>query len=266
MQHLFKAWPDFTAAVKAAPHILLLADYDGTLAQIVGRPVDAKLSPSVRQKLVTLSEKPDVSVGVISGRQLAELKSLVSIEGIYYAGNHGLEIEGPGLNYINRAAIGARALMQDLAAQLAEALENIAGIIIQEKGFSVSVHYRLIKPEDEGAVGRAVQKVTAPFVSRGDIKVYPMKKDWEIRPPVDWDKGKAALLIGRAIKSARRIGSLLTIYLGDDTTDEDAFKVVHRPDGWSIFIGGEKASSSAEYCLNSPAEVEDFLGRLIELK
>jgi trehalose 6-phosphate phosphatase len=266
MEHLFKAWHDFTASIKAAPHVLLLADYDGTLAQIVGRPQDAVLTAGVRKKLVTLAGKPDMSIGVISGRQLSELKSLVAIEGIYYAGNHGLEIEGSGLKYINPAAEGARAVMKDLAAQLAEALESIAGVIIQEKGYSVSVHYRLAQSKDENIITETVRRITAPHIVRGEIKVYPMKKVWEIRPPVDWDKGKAALFIGHGIKAALKLNRLLTIYLGDDTTDEDAFRVVRRPDGWSVYVGGEKASSAAEYCLNSVAEVGDFLGRLIALK
>ncbi len=266
MEYLFKAWPDFAKSVKAAPHVLLLADYDGTLAQIVGRPRDAVLSASVRQELQALAGKSEISVGVISGRRVAEVKSLVAIEGIYYSGNHGLEIEGPGLKYVHPQAEAARAMMQDLGAQLAEALENIDGVIIQEKGLSVSVHYRLAKPDKEDAVTSAVKRITAPYVDKGEIRVYPMKKVWEIRPPLDWDKGKAAEFIGRKIKVNLKLPRLLTIYLGDDTTDEDAFRVLHRPDGWSIFVGGEKAASSAAYYLNSVVEVEEFLARLIELK
>jgi len=97
MEHLFKEWPDFTAAVKEAPHVLLLADYDGTLAQIVAKPEEAVLSQEVRDILSDLEKKPAFSVGVISGRSIDELKSLVAVEGIYYSGNHGLEIERPGL-------------------------------------------------------------------------------------------------------------------------------------------------------------------------
>jgi trehalose-phosphatase len=266
MEHLFKAWPDFSAAAKAASHILLLADYDGTLAQIVGRPEDALLSAGVRQKLQALVGKQEISVGVISGRAIDELKTLVGIEGIYYSGNHGLEIEGSGLKYVNTEAEAARAVMHELAAQLAEALENIDGVIIQEKGLSVSVHYRLARPEKEDTVAGAVKRITAPHVDKGGIRVYPMKKVWEIRPPVNWDKGKAVEFIGREIKAHLKLPRLLTVYLGDDTTDEDAFKVLQRPDGWSIFVCGEKASSSAAYYLNSVAEVEEFLDRLIKLK
>jgi trehalose-phosphatase len=266
MEHLFKAWPDFIKSVKAASHVLLLADYDGTLAQIVGRPQDAVLSASVRQKLQALAGKSEISVGVISGRSIDELKSLVGIEGVYYSGNHGLEIAGPGLKYVHPQAEAARATMQDLAAQLAEALENIDGVIIQEKGLSVSVHYRLAKPDKEDAVASAVKRITARPREEGKIRVFAMKKVWEIRPPVNWDKGKAAEFISRKIKANLKLPRLLTIYLGDDTTDEDAFKVLHRPDGWSIFVGGEKAASSAAYYLNSVAEVEEFLDRLIKLK
>jgi trehalose-phosphatase len=266
VKHLFQSWRAFSADCRAAPHILLLADYDGTLTPIVGRPQDAVLSPGVRDKLSTLARKPGFSVGVISGRAIDELKSLVGIEGIYYSGNHGLEIEGPGMKYIHPQAEAARATMKDLAAQLAEALENIDGVIIQEKGLSVSVHYRLAKPEKEDAVTSAVKRITAPHFDKGVIMVYPMKKVWEIRPPVNWDKGKAVEFIGHEIKVNLKLSCLLTIYLGDDTTDEDAFQVLHRPDGWSIFVGQEDTSSAAGYFLSSTAEVETFLSRLLELR
>lgn len=265
MEHLFQAWPGFTAAFQAAQHILLLADYDGTLAPIAGRPEDAALPEGVRRKLAALSASPRISLGVISGRSIAEVRPMVALEGIYYSGNHGLEIEGPGLQYVHPAAARARALMQKLAADLADALVNISGIIIQEKGYSVSVHYRLVRPEDEGRVAEAVRGVTAPYVARGEINVYPMKKVWESRPPVDWDKGKAALFIGRKIRESFKIERLLTVYLGDDTTDEDAFRVVRPPDGWSVFICGEKKESGAAYYLNSVSEVEEFLARLAGL-
>jgi trehalose-phosphatase len=264
VKHLFQSWQAFSADCRAAPHILLLADYDGTLAAIVGRPEDAVFPASVRQKLKELARKSETSVGVISGRSIEELKSLVAIEGIYYSGNHGLEIEGPGLRYLHPQAEAARVMMQDLAGQLAEALQNIDGVIIQEKGLSLSVHYRLA-PDKEDTVTGAVKRITAPHVKKGEIKVYAMKKLWEIRPPLDWDKGKAVALIGREIRTRLNIPRLLTVYLGDDTTDEDAFRVLRRPEGWGIFVGEANRTSAADYFLNSTAEVEEFLGRLSEL-
>ncbi len=92
------------------------------------------------------------------------------------------------------------------------------------------------------------------------------KKVWEIRPPIDWHKGKAVETIINEIKALFHFKQLLTIYLGDDTTDEDAFRVIRRPQGWSIFVGRENPASSADYFLNSTAEVMAFLFRLLGTK
>ena len=266
MEHIFDAWQDFLKSCRTAAHILLLSDYDGTLTPIAPRPREALLSAGVRKKLITLAQKPAFSVGVISGRAIAELKSMVAIAGIYYAGNHGLEIEGPGLSYVNPTAASGRDIIKELAAQLEVELANIEGIIIQDKGLSISVHYRLVAKGKEGPVEDIVQRLTAALRDKGKIVLSSGKKVWEIRPPVDWDKGKAAEFIGTKIKANLKLPRLLTIYLGDDITDEDAFSVVRRPEGWSIYVGAESASSAAGYFLTSTAEVELLLSRLIELK
>jgi trehalose 6-phosphate phosphatase len=265
MQYLFEEWADFSRSFKESRHVLLLSDFDGTIAVGAGRPEDTELSNDIRQKFQALAGKPQITAGVISGRSLAELKSLVAIKDIYYSGNHGLEIESPGLNYVYPHAEASRSMMKKLGAQLEEALKDIHGVIIQEKGFSISVHYRMARPEDEDAITGAVKRITAPQSAKGEISVYPMKKIWEIRSPVDWHKGSAIEFIGCKIKAELKISRLMTIYLGDDTTDEDAFKALSRPDGWSIFIGGNTKVSSAVYYLNSVAEVEQLLDRLIKL-
>ncbi len=265
MEYLFQAWAAFSADVKAAPHLLLLSDYDGTLTPIVGRPAEAILSPEVREKLYTLVQKTTSSVGIVSGRSMAELMSMVSIEGIYYAGNHGLEIEGPGLKYVSQRAELARTTIKDLAGQLSAALDSIGGVIVEDKGLSLSVHYRLVKEEEENAVAETFRRLTRPWLNEGQVRVSSGKKVWEVRPPIDWHKGKAVEAITREIKAFLKLEEVLTVYLGDDTTDEDAFRVVHRPQGWSIFVGGENPLSSADYFLKSTAEVEEFLSRVIGL-
>jgi len=266
VQHLFQSWESFSSEVRAAPHILLLSDYDGTLTPIVSRPDEAVLSPGVREKLRILAGKPSFSVGIISGRSLSEVRSLVEIEGIYYAGNHGLEIEGPGLKFTNPAAEAARLEMKDLARQLSARLGSIEGVIVEDKGLSLSVHYRLVKTGEEKTVADILHRLTSPLVQQGKVRVTSGKKVWEVRPPIDWHKGKAVETIGREIKRLFKCKQLLTIYLGDDTTDEDAFRVIHRPQGWSIFVGGDNPSSDADYFLDSTSDVEEFLSRLIGLK
>ena len=265
MQHLFQSWQSFSTDVRNAAHIVLLSDYDGTLTPIVSRPEEAILPRDAKEKLNVLAQKPAFSVGIISGRPLSEVKALVGIDGIYYAGNHGLEIEGPGLNFINPGAKEAQITIKELVQSSSTKLASIEGVIVEDKGLSLSIHYRLVKQDDEKVVAEIVRQITSPWLRDGKIRLTSGKKVWEIRPPVDWHKGKAVETIIKEMKTVLRNGQWLTIYLGDDTTDEDAFKIIHRPQGWSIFIGEENPSSNADYFLNSTSEVAVFLCRLLKL-
>ena len=266
MQHLFKSWESFSSDIRSAAHVLLLSDYDGTLTPIVNRPEEAILSSEVRDKLRTLAEKPAFTVGVISGRPLSEIKAMVEIEKIYYAGNHGLEIDGPGLKFVSPAARAAQAEIKELVRQLSAKLAGIQGVIVEDKGLGLSVHYRLVKKDEEHTAADIFCQIATPLLREGKIRVTSGKKVWEVRPPIDWHKGKAAETIRKEIKELLKLEQLLTIYLGDDTTDEDVFRIIHRPEGWSIIIGQENPSSNADYYLNSTSEVATFLSRLIELK
>jgi len=264
VQYLFQSWQSFSADTSAAAHILLLSDYDGTLTPIASRPDEAVLSPEVRERLRKLTGKPNFSIGIISGRPLSETRAMVGVAGIYYAGNHGLEIEGPGLNYVNPAAEAARAEIKGLVGQLSASLGNIRGVIIEDKGLSLSVHYRMVEKGYVITVNEVFHQIVSSLLSEGKIRITSGKKVWEVRPPIDWHKGKAVALIRDEVKKLLQLEQLLTIYLGDDTTDEDAFRVVRRPQGWSIFVGQENMASEADYFLNSTSEVADFLSRLLE--
>lgn len=265
MEHLFQSWDGFSRACRAASHVLLFCDYDGTLTPIVSRPEEALLSEGVRGLLGVLAAKSKVSLGIISGRSLAEIKAMVGVAGIYYAGNHGLEIEGPGLKYVSREAGEGRALIEELAGQLAGALENIAGTIVEDKGLSLSVHYRLVKAGEAKAVAEIFNSVTRVPLQEGRIRITTGKKVFEVRPPIDWNKGKALEKIAGEIKAALNLKQALTVYLGDDNTDEDAFRILCPPEGRGIFVGGENKSSAAGYYLDSPAEVAEFLSRMLDL-
>ena len=266
MQYLFRSWKSFSSDIRAATHILLLSDYDGTLTPIVGRPDEAILPPEVGENLYALAKKPAFSVGIISGRSLLEVKALVGIEGIYYAGNHGLEIEGPGLKFINPSAKVSQAEIRNLAGQFSARLGSTEGVIVEDKGLSLSLHYRLVKKNEENMVAEIFHQITAPLLREGRIRVTSGKKVWEVRPPIDWHKGKAVETIMKEMKAILKCKQLPTIYLGDDTTDEDVFRIIHRPEGWGIFIGPDNPSSKADYFLSSTSEVMVFLSRLLELK
>ncbi|MFC1979281.1 trehalose-phosphatase [Chloroflexota bacterium] len=266
MQHLFQSWESFSSDIKFASHILLLSDYDGTLTPIVRRPDKTLLPPEIKERLCILAQKPTFRVGVISGRPLSEVKTLVRIEGIYYSGNHGLEIEGPGLKFIHQAAKAARSEIKDMARQFSTRLGNIEGVIVEDKGLSLNIHYRMVKESEENLVAEIFNQIASPLLQENKVRINRGKKVWEVRPPVDWHKGKAIGMIINEMKAFTKCGQLLTIYLGDDTTDEDVFRIIHRPEGWSIFIGEENHSSNANYFLNSNSEVLTFFSRLLELR
>ncbi|MFC2001999.1 trehalose-phosphatase, partial [Chloroflexota bacterium] len=226
----------------------------------------AILSPEARETLRDLAQKPAFSMGIISGRSLLEIKAMVEIEGIYYAGNHGLEIEGPGLKFTSPATEATRTIIKELVGRLSDKLNGVQGVIIEDKGLSLSVHYRLVKEAEENQVAEVFRQITTPLLGKGKIRVSSGKKVWEVRPPIDWHKGKAVATIMQEVKALLKLEQLLTIYLGDDTTDEDAFQILHRPQGWSIFVGPDNTPSKADYFLNSTSEVMTFLSRLLEFR
>ena len=266
MQYLFDAWNRIIQRLKSADHILLLSDYDGTLTPIVSRPEEAVLSSEVREQLRALTQKSTFGVGIVSGRPLSEIEALVGLEGIYYAGNHGFEIEGPGLSFIHPTAKAAQAQLKDLVQQFSDKLSHIEGVIVEDKGLGLSIHYRLVEKSQEKIVADVFQQTTEPLLRDGKIRVTSGKKVWEVRPPIDWHKGKAVETIITELKPVFAGKKGITIYLGDDSTDEDAFRIIHRPQGWSVFIGPENPASNADYFLESTSEVVTFLSKLLNLK
>lgn len=265
MQYLFHLWDKISTTLSSASLVLLLSDYDGTLTPIVDRPEDAVLSDQVRGYLSIIMQKLNFSVGIISGRQLSELKQLVDISSVYYAGNHGLEIEGPELTYIDPIAQETRTILSAVINQLNEKLATISGVIVEDKGLSMSLHYRLVNEGMTRQVEQIFNQITDPLIRDNKIKITSGKKVWEIRPPVNWHKGKAVELITRKMAALNNQQPDVVIYLGDDTTDEDAFSMVNSLGGWSIYIGPVRSSSQAIYQLISPGEVADFLSRLAGL-
>lgn len=265
MQHLLSVWQEVNRRLKATEHALLLCDYDGTLVPIVERPELATLPERVRQLLREIARQRQFTIGIISGRGLTDLKEKVSIKGIIYAGNHGLEIEGPGLGFVNPVAEEMRPVFRLIHGVLDKAMAPIRGVFVENKGLTISVHYRMAEESKAEEVGNIFERVIATARSLGKVRITSGKKVYEVRPGVDWDKGKAiALLISRYGKSKTEKG-LLPIFLGDDTTDEDGFKIIEKHDGISIFVGEEAKNSAARYYLKSPAEVEEFLGLLLQL-
>ena len=258
MEYLFDHWGEVERAL--APGALLLLDYDGTLTPIVERPELAILSPDMKELLKGVSRR--YTLGIISGRSLADVNGLVGLEGIYYAGNHGFEISGPRVELVKPEAERVRPILAKLCEELREKLGDIKGAIVEDKGSTVSVHYRLVAEEEFEHLKNNFEKAVGPHIDSGVVKVTHGKKVFEIRPNVEWDKGKAVLWIAGVVDPK---GELKPIYVGDDRTDEDAFLAL-KEKGITILVSEELIESNAKYFVKNVDEVKTFFERLINLQ
>jgi len=266
VEHLSTAWPEISRRIREARHILLLSDYDGTLTPIVERPELAELSPQTKRMLWVLTRRHRYTVGLISGRALSDLKERVGLKGVVYAGNHGLEIEGPGIAFVSPVAEEFKPVLHLLHQVLSKTLGAVKGVLVEDKGLTLSVHYRLVDEGRSEEVRHVFERITGPAQTMGKLRTTSGKKVYEVRPAVAWNKGKAIEVL---IKKHRRRGrnhGLLTIFMGDDLTDEDGFKVVENHRGLSIFVGEDNPQSAAGYYVRSPAEVDRFIQQLIDLE
>jgi alpha,alpha-trehalase len=235
---------------------VVFLDYDGTLTEIVQHPQDADLS-GVRRAVVEALAKV-APVAVISGRDRRDVAARVGLARLIYAGSHGFDIAGPDGALEFEVGGGYSAVVASAARDLHQRLDPVAGAIIEAKKYSVAVHYRLVQPEDIPAVEQAVQAVLARF---SDLTVTPGKKVFELRPRVDWNKGRAVtwLLLALHLEGPE----VLPIFIGDDVTDEDAFRAVQAR-GFGVLVATEPRETVAAYRLRDPAEVEAFLRWLTE--
>ncbi len=233
-------------------------DYDGTLTPIVPRPEDARISAATRQAVRALAER--CPVAVVSGRDLQDVRQLVGLDEIFYAGSHGFDIAGPagrklelqqGSAYLPALARAERALRARL--------DGIAGCQVERKKFAIAVHFRRVAAEHVPAVEQAVAEVLA---GHQGLRQTGGKMIFELRPDIDWDKGKALVWLLEQLGLDR--SDVVPLYLGDDLTDEDALRILAGR-GVGILVRDEERPTAAAYALESPDEVCRFLQRLAEM-
>lgn len=252
MEWLWSHWPQVAAEMLSSGYVSLLLDYDGTLTPIAPSPEQATLPASTRAVLRELSHHPRMTVAVISGRPLNELRRLVRVRDLIYVGNHGLEMWQDG----RQAGVIVPQSLQEAVArirsQLAGLVADIPGALVEDKGLSVSLHYRLVPHGLESHLMGVFAREILPLVHSSGLTVLYGKKVIELRPKLNWTKGHAALWV---IKHIRR-RSVLPIYIGDDRTDEDAFEAL--VDGITIRVGAD-GESKARYYVRDVEEVVAFL-------
>ena len=222
------------ARLAGSPLVLLL-DVDGTLAPIVGRPEDAAVPEETRRVLFALASRSDVRVVVVSGRAAADARRLAGTPGAWTIGNHGIETIAPdGSLAINEHAAEFQPRIGAAAQRLRAQLGGVAGVLIEDKTWTLSVHYRLADPAVEPRVREAVEGAA----DAGGLRVLGGKMVIELRPPVEVHKGTAALaLVRRLIERPDRAAILCA---GDDRTDEDMFVAVRAafPQAVTVRVAG----------------------------
>jgi trehalose-phosphatase len=229
-------------------------DYDGTVAPIAPRPEAAILDAPMRETLERVAA--ELTLVVISGRDLDDVMHLASVAGAWYAGSHGFDVSGPGgFHYQHPGAIAALGALDAAADRLDVGLSGVEGAWVERKHFAVAVHYRQVAEADVPRVLAVYDEVAA----NAPLRRSAGKMVVELRPDVDWDKGAALRYLLDDVLVAPHGRPL---YVGDDLTDEDAFAAV-AADGVGVVVHGGDHSTAAQFSLADPAEVRTLLERLL---
>jgi trehalose 6-phosphate phosphatase len=231
------------------PGILCAFDFDGTLAPIVTQPEKASLPRGILHRLTMLAAH--ASIAIVSGRALSDLRARVGFEPDFLVGNHG--VEGvPGFEHVMQEHQQiCRPWLEMLSAALMEQPAFERGIWVEDKGFSLSVHYRLVR--DRKTAEKQLNELISSLIP--SARMVGGKCVINLLPPNAIDKGAALeqLMTASGARSA--------IYVGDDVTDEDVFRL-QRHDVLSVRVG-RGVDSAAEFFLNHRLDMFPLLDELL---
>ncbi|KAJ4954032.1 hypothetical protein NE237_030864 [Protea cynaroides] len=250
--------------------IVMFLDYDGTLSPIVEDPDRAFMSESMRAAVRDVARY--FPTAIVTGRCRDKVYRFVRLAELYYAGSHGMDIKGPakGHNYkkANQGVLFQPAseflpMINEVNKTLVEKTKSIPGVNVENNKFCVSVHFRRVDEKKWSALAEMVWSVLKDYPK---LRLSQGRKVLEIRPTIKWDKGKALEFLLESLGFAN-CKDVLPVYIGDDRTDEDAFKVLRdRGQGFGILVSKTPKDTNASYTLQEPSEVMDFLLRLVEWK
>jgi trehalose 6-phosphate phosphatase len=216
------------ASIRAARgdrHLLLLLDFDGTLCGFHPDPAAVVVPDRTQRALDQLAARSDVTVGVISGRRLHDVRSRLGARAdIYVAGFHGLEIAGRDEAYFHPEAAAAATTVRAIIETMRPALRGLPGVFIEDKDLSIALHYRDATPAVGVVAQRAFLDAAREDLDAGRLRVLPGDCVVELLPAASWHKGRALEWIRE--RAEARHGPVFTVYVGDDVTDEDAFRAI----------------------------------------
>ena len=240
--------------------LLVLTDFDGTLCEFQPDPEAVFLGDGLRTTLSALAAQPRTMVGVVSGRRADDVRRRTGLgDGLYYAGLHGMEIDGPNTRF-EVPGFGARAKeLQRLGSLIAETVAPLRGALVENKGLAVALHVRAATPADRERDEQAFWALATPALEAGDVRLQRGECVFELLPDIAWNKGDAVLWIEADAKRAHG-APFRPVYLGDDQTDEHAFDAIDDR-GVSVMVGSRP--SRARYRVPDPAAVAELLARLV---
>ncbi len=259
MQPLLPIAPDAGDRLAGSP-LLVMLDVDGTLAPIAPRPQDAVVPPETRRIISALASRPNVHVVLVSGRAAADARRMVSAGNAWVVGNHGYEVISPdGEEIVDPRLAPLRPAIAQAANRLREQVAGVPGVILEDKRWTLSLHFRLA---DASIVPRLRSLVEETARVLG-LRTSEGKMVLEIRPQAHVDKGSAVLALATRLGGFREEASLL--FAGDDVTDEDAFRALRgrSPRPVTIRVGADDAASAAEYRVTDVGELREFLAWLL---
>ena len=251
MKHGLAAFSEFREALQMADRILIATDFDGTLCPIAGDPSNVFLAPAMLGVLREVQQCERVTLAVISGRHLPDLRSRVPLD-LIFAGNHGLEIAGGGCLFFHPAARRLHPLIAEARRRLTVLQRDWPRAWTEYKELSLTLHYRNVDERRRHALLFAARRCLNEFAPLLAFRVGLLAL--EIRPKVNWDKGSALAYIGETLGPFD-----LSICLGDDTTDESMFRA--NPGQLNIRVG-RSGRTAAGHCLADSVEVAVFLSRI----
>ncbi|KAF8648043.1 hypothetical protein HU200_065080 [Digitaria exilis] len=259
-------------AASAGKRIVMFLDYDGTLSPIVDDPDAAFMSETMRMAVRSVAKH--FPTAIVSGRCRDKVFGFVKLAELYYAGSHGMDIKGPAKTSSRHAKAKAKGVLfqpaseflpmiEEVHERLVETTRCIPGAKVENNKFCVSVHFRRVDEKMWGELSEAVKGVLREYPK---LRLTQGRMVFEVRPTIKWDKGKALEFLLESLGFAD-CTNVLPVYIGDDRTDEDAFKVLRRRgQGVGILVSKHPKETSASYSLQEPAEVMEFLLRLVEWK
>jgi trehalose 6-phosphate phosphatase len=261
--YLFSAksdhWNRTAQRIRSASHIALFLDYDGTLTQIRQEPAAAVLSLEGELILRHLSSLTDIPICIVTGRSMEDIRRLIPLDHMSFAANHGFHILHEAKEWIHPDAVSIIQVFSRLTGVLRSRLEPFPKVYVENKQFTLTVHYRSVPSSQvRSLISLVINTIrsfdTSLIITRG-------KKVIEIRPSISWGKGDAVLQIMKTIKTPRRP---VPLFIGDDATDEDVFRVLQSK-GITMRVG-KNTSTLARYYVKDVEEVLRLLHLVIELR